>query len=623
MTSHLKFARRDAARCARGAGAGGAQHFRDEPEWGALAKSSAATRSRSTPRPTRCRIRTASRPAEPDRTCAQRRSRRRTGAELEVGWLPLVLQQAGNPKIQPGKPGYFEAARYVPCSKCRCGSTAPKAMCIRAATRISRPTRATSRKVAGPLAERLAELDPDNAAVLSGAPQGVFRALERGDGALGKAGRAAEGHADRRAAQGVHYLEAWLGLKRGRGTRTQARHRADHRASDGSAGDVAAHPVKMVIRAAYQSDRASQWIAERAKITPVMLPFTVGGDDRGEGSFQPVRRHDRASAQGGAVNSPPAEFSILLPAFVAGLLVTATHVPLGTQVLARGIVFIDLAIAQIAGCGVLLADSARFRAAGSGGAGRRARGGACRRAAAHMDRAHLARCAGGRDRRRRSCSAQPAASCCSRATCTAASTCRICWSGRSCGCSRRACVGRGVYAVDPRAVVRCGERLGRVGFYLLFAVAVTVSVQLVGLYLVFATLIVPPLATRHMTRRTACCGVAAGLDGLRGRACCVHRARSAERSGNRLGAGGACAGMARGNATTSLRRCIDRLMTYHRKAKTVRKKPKDFMRPLAAVITALCVTGSWSSAPRFHAISYCTCCDHRDCRLRDGCRARV
>src|SRR5678816_3377668 len=36
-----------------------------------------------------------------------------TGAELEVGWLPLVLQQAGNPKVQPGKPGYFEAAQYV------------------------------------------------------------------------------------------------------------------------------------------------------------------------------------------------------------------------------------------------------------------------------------------------------------------------------------------------------------------------------------------------------------------------------------------------------------------------------------------------------------------------------
>src|SRR5260221_14449149 len=37
-----------------------------------------------------------------------------TGAELEVGWLPLVIQQAGNPKIQPGKPDDFEAAPLVP-----------------------------------------------------------------------------------------------------------------------------------------------------------------------------------------------------------------------------------------------------------------------------------------------------------------------------------------------------------------------------------------------------------------------------------------------------------------------------------------------------------------------------
>jgi zinc/manganese transport system substrate-binding protein len=36
-----------------------------------------------------------------------------TGAELEVGWLPLVLQQAGNPKVQPGQPGHFEAAGFV------------------------------------------------------------------------------------------------------------------------------------------------------------------------------------------------------------------------------------------------------------------------------------------------------------------------------------------------------------------------------------------------------------------------------------------------------------------------------------------------------------------------------
>ena len=51
------------------------------------------------------------------------------------------------------------------------------------------------------------------------------------------------------------------------------------------------------------------------------------------------------------------DLAILLPAFLAGLLVLATHVPLGRLVLERGIVFIDLAIAQVAGLGVVAADA--------------------------------------------------------------------------------------------------------------------------------------------------------------------------------------------------------------------------------------------------------------------------
>src|SRR5574341_242115 len=58
------------------------------------------------------------------------------------------------------------------------------------------------------------------------------------------------------------------------------------------------------------------------------------------------------------------ELSIVLPALLAGLLVTATHVPLGMQVLERGIVFIDLAVAQVAGVGVILADSLGFEPTG-------------------------------------------------------------------------------------------------------------------------------------------------------------------------------------------------------------------------------------------------------------------
>lgn len=192
------------------------------------------------------------------------------------------------------------------------------------------------------------------------------------------------------------------------------------------------------------------------------------------------------------------ELSILWPALIAGLLVTATHVPLGMQVLARGIVFIDIAIAQIAGCGVLLADKLGFEAEGVaaqvaalgaalGGAllltwtERRwpevqeavigvvfvlaATGGVLLLASNVHGSEHLRDLLVG----------------------------QILWVKK--GQLAAAAI---AYAAILAAWFGWREKLGRTGFYVLFAIAVTVSVQLVGLYLVFATLIVPPLATRTL-----------------------------------------------------------------------------------------------------------------------------
>jgi zinc/manganese transport system permease protein len=200
------------------------------------------------------------------------------------------------------------------------------------------------------------------------------------------------------------------------------------------------------------------------------------------------------------VNLAALDLSILLPALAAGLLVTATHVPLGMQVLARGIVFIDLAIAQIAGCGVLLADRFGFEAEGAAVqlaafaaalAGALlltwtekiwpdvqeavigvvfvlgATGGVLLLASNPHGSEHLRDLLVGQI-----LWAQPS---------------RLAWAAA-------------VYAAVLALWFGFGERMGRVGFYGLFAVAVTISVQLVGLYLVFTTLIVPPLATRRMAR---------------------------------------------------------------------------------------------------------------------------
>jgi len=86
-----------------------------------------------------------------------------TGAELEVGWLPLVLQQAGNPKVRPRQPGFFEAASFVslrdkPARLDRADGDVHAA----GDPHIQTDPRNISR-VAAALAARLAELDSANA----------------------------------------------------------------------------------------------------------------------------------------------------------------------------------------------------------------------------------------------------------------------------------------------------------------------------------------------------------------------------------------------------------------------------------------------------------------------------
>jgi zinc/manganese transport system permease protein len=207
------------------------------------------------------------------------------------------------------------------------------------------------------------------------------------------------------------------------------------------------------------------------------------------------------------------DYSILWPALIAGLLVTATHVPLGTQVLNRGIVFIDLAIAQIAGLGVICADWLGFEPQGWG----------------VQVSALTAALAGAlllTWTEKRWPEVQEALI--GVAFILAASGALIVLAANPHGAEhlKELLVGQilwvnparlplvaAAYAVILLVWFLLGERVGRVGFYLLFACAVTVSVQLVGLYLVFTTLIVPALATRRIMRRRLAVAYALGVAG--------------------------------------------------------------------------------------------------------------
>ena len=207
------------------------------------------------------------------------------------------------------------------------------------------------------------------------------------------------------------------------------------------------------------------------------------------------------------------DWGILWPALAAGVLVTATHVPLGVQVLQRGIVFIDLAIAQIAARGVIAGSWFGLEPLGW----------------AVQVCALLAALAGAlllTWTEKRWPEVQEAIIGVSFVL--AASGALLLLAGNPHGgehlkdllVGQILWVGPGmivvvaiIYAILLGIWFAYAGDIGRVGFYVLFACAVTISVQLVGLYLVFATLIVPALATRRVIRHQIVIGYAIGILG--------------------------------------------------------------------------------------------------------------
>lgn len=208
-----------------------------------------------------------------------------TGAELEVGWLPLVVRQSGNAKIVPGQPGYFEAAAVVPLlgKPVRLdrseGDVHPFGD-----PHIQTDPRNIAR-VAMPLAERMAQLDSPNAAYYR---ERAAKFLERWNAAIAKWERQAaplKGVPVIVQHKSFTYLIAWLGMKEVAALEPKPglEPTTGHLAS--VLESLQRTPAKMVLRAAYQGDRASQWIAERAKLPVVTLPFTVGGTDAAKDLF--------------------------------------------------------------------------------------------------------------------------------------------------------------------------------------------------------------------------------------------------------------------------------------------------------------------------------------------------
>ena len=208
-----------------------------------------------------------------------------TGAELEVGWLPVLLRQSGNAAIQPGQPGYFEAARQVPLLEKPAVLDRSQGDVHAAGNPHIQTDPRNIARVAQALGARLAEIDPDHAA------QYRTRLIDfniRWNAAMVRWQAQAvplKGMSIVVQHKGFPYLENWLGLKEVAvlepkpGVDPTVSHLA------GVAAQLKATPARAVLRAAYQSPRPAEWLAEHAGIPVVVLPFTVGGSDRAKDLF--------------------------------------------------------------------------------------------------------------------------------------------------------------------------------------------------------------------------------------------------------------------------------------------------------------------------------------------------
>jgi len=252
--------------------------FACEPEWAALTQQLAGDKAS---------IYTATGPLQDPHQVQARpsliaRARRAnlvvcTGAELEIGWMPVVLRESVNDAIQPGSIGHFEAAKYVTM--------------LEVPTRLDRadgdvhaagnPHIQTDARnflpIADALSKRLIQLDPANTAFYQ---QRLADFETRWREAIAKWEKQAaplKGMPIIAHHKGFPYMNDWLGLKEV----AELEPKPGMEPSAAYLGEVLnelqQRPARMVIRAAYQNERPSEWIAERAHIPAVMLPFTVGG----------------------------------------------------------------------------------------------------------------------------------------------------------------------------------------------------------------------------------------------------------------------------------------------------------------------------------------------------------
>jgi zinc/manganese transport system substrate-binding protein len=208
-----------------------------------------------------------------------------TGSELEIGWLPLLLTQSGNSRIQLGAPGYFEASLYV--ARIEIPKTIDRSLGDIHASgnpHVHLDPRNIAR-VADALAERLVQLDPANADAFK-ARANSFR--ERWRAALSRWEKEAARlkgvpvvvyHKD------MSYFLNWAGMREAGSLEPKPGLPATPAHLAELVEKMKREPAKVIVYSAYNSPKAAEFLSDRTKIPALMLPFTIGGTDKAKDLF--------------------------------------------------------------------------------------------------------------------------------------------------------------------------------------------------------------------------------------------------------------------------------------------------------------------------------------------------
>ena len=207
------------------------------------------------------------------------------GAELEIGWLPVLLQESGNGKIQPGSPGYFEADSQL--------------RLLEVPTSVDR-----SMGDIHPLGNPHVQLDPHNVLAVAHALSARLAQIDAGQAAFYQQrekdfdarwnAAIAKWEAKAAPLKGVPvvimhrdqaYLCHWLGLTELASIEPKPGVPPTAAYLGQLVARLGAHPPKLILINAYNDSKAADWLSGRVKAPVVTLPFSVGGDDKAKDLF--------------------------------------------------------------------------------------------------------------------------------------------------------------------------------------------------------------------------------------------------------------------------------------------------------------------------------------------------